>query len=85
MIYLFKNNEINIEKIRDSVCCWVAHSKYADTVSLRRNIAKEFRGGLAGEPMSVVRDSWFGTESREAEPEYQRVKGSIIDYCLKEG
>ena len=76
LIYLFKNNEINIEKMRDSVCCWVAHSKYADTVSLRRNIAKEFRCGLAGEPVSVVWDSWFGTESREAEPESQSVRVS---------
>lgn len=47
--WLFKNEGVSaVEQIKDSVRCWVAHSKYANTVSLRRNIAKQFQCGLAG-------------------------------------
>jgi len=33
--YLFENAKIDADEVRDSVRCWVAHSKYADTRKLR--------------------------------------------------
>ena len=36
--YLFENNKMGANEIRDSVRCWVAHSKYADTKTLRLNM-----------------------------------------------
>lgn len=36
--YLFENGKMGANQIRDSVRCWVAHSKYADTAGLRHNI-----------------------------------------------
>ncbi len=37
--YLFENDKINENRISDSVRCWVAHSKYANTGGLRNNIS----------------------------------------------
>ena len=36
--YLFENSNIKADEICDSVRCWVAHSKYANTKGLRLNI-----------------------------------------------
>ena len=36
--YLFEKGGISTDEIRDSVRCWVAHVKYADTKKLRLNI-----------------------------------------------
>jgi len=38
--YLFANGKITKTAVRDSLRCWAAHSKYADTAALRRNIFK---------------------------------------------
>lgn len=35
---LFANGKMTKTAVRDSVRCWTAHSKYANTVTLRRNI-----------------------------------------------
>lgn len=37
---LFVDGKITKAAVRDSLCCWVAHSKYANTAILRRNIFK---------------------------------------------
>jgi hypothetical protein len=37
--YLFENCKIKEREVADSVRCWVAHSKYADTGSLRRKLS----------------------------------------------
>jgi retron-type reverse transcriptase len=37
---LFANGKTTKTAVKDSLCCWVAHSKYANTATLRRNIFK---------------------------------------------
>lgn len=39
--YLFENGKIDTQEICDSVRCWVAHSKYANTKGLRLNIWRQ--------------------------------------------
>jgi len=46
--YLFKNGKIGTDKIRDSVRCWVAHSKYANTRMLRFGIWQMANSKLHG-------------------------------------
>jgi len=46
---LFANGKITKEAVSDSLRCWVAHSKYANTVTLRRNILE----GLARKKSSI--------------------------------
>ncbi len=42
--YLLERGQISIEQIRDSARCWAAHSRYANTRSLRLGMLKEFAG-----------------------------------------
>ena len=44
--YLFENDKIGANEIRDSVRCWVAHSKYANTKRLRFGIWQMADGKL---------------------------------------
>ncbi len=39
--YLWKDGWLAAGKIRDSLRCWTAHSRYADTAALRKNIFDE--------------------------------------------
>ncbi|MCX5677655.1 MAG: RNA-directed DNA polymerase [Candidatus Omnitrophica bacterium] len=39
--HLFENGEMNEKEIRDSVRCWVAHSKHASTGGLRHRLFKD--------------------------------------------
>jgi len=51
--YLFENGKIDADQIRDSVRCWAAHSKYANTTGLRQNI---FNGLTQGKLSGLLKD-----------------------------
>jgi retron-type reverse transcriptase len=48
--YLFANGQMTKTAVKDSVRCWTAHSKYANTAMLRKNILDE----LVKEKSSIV-------------------------------
>ncbi|MFH1429134.1 MAG: reverse transcriptase/maturase family protein [Candidatus Margulisiibacteriota bacterium] len=52
-IYLFENGLMDIDEIRDSVRCWVAHSKYADTNKLRFNILKDCSSNITNTKVDI--------------------------------
>ncbi len=39
--YLFTNKQVTTPAVKDSVRCWVAHSKYANTIMLRKDILNQ--------------------------------------------
>jgi len=39
--YLFDNKQVTTPAVKDSVRCWVAHSKYANTIMLRKDILNQ--------------------------------------------
>jgi len=94
--YLFENAEMDTNEIRDSVRCWVAHSKYADTKKLRLNIwsgLKEKNKPFAGLLKEILLDGITGVSERERERERERGKCALrkisliyrfkIDLCVE--
>ena len=60
--YLFENGKISADKISDSVRCWVAHSKYANTGRLRHSISSGLAHGRLG---SLLKDVLLGKTKME--------------------
>lgn len=78
LIYLFENNKMDTKEICDSVRCWVAHSKYANTKGLRLNIwnnlVNPFRKGsiCKGDFSNRIKDILLDGVSINSERERER-------------
>jgi retron-type reverse transcriptase len=80
--YLFENDKMGQDQICDSVRCWVAHSKYADTKGLRLNIWNELvnpvrKGSICkGDFSNRVNDILLDGVSINSERERERERES---------
>ena len=72
--YLLENDKIGVEEISDSVRCWVAHSKYADTVNLRHKIFNGLAHGKLGSLLKGI----LVEENEIASPATCTIKGITI-------
>jgi retron-type reverse transcriptase len=73
--YLFENTEMDANEVRDSVRCWVAHSKYADTKKLRSRLwsgLKEKDEPFANLLKDILLDGINDISERERERERER-------------
>jgi len=86
--YLFENNKMGANEIRDSVRCWVAHSKYADTKTLRLNMwshlveKKEVFGNSLKEILLDGVVVGFSERERERERESKMQRAHFFLYIL---
>jgi len=68
--YLFDNARMDADEVRDSVRCWVAHSKYANTQKLRLGLwssLREKNDPFASLLKDILLDGITGISERERE------------------
>ena len=79
--YLFENTEMDANEVRDSVRCWVAHSKYADTKKLRSRLWSGLKE--KDEPFAnLLKDILLDGINDISERERERVKCAARKFSL---